>query len=71
MGSLSSKNGDVNYLLCAVDVSTKYPSVKLWKGKKAKILLHGFIKIVNESNRKPNKLYVHQGKQLTINVLDS
>ena len=47
MGSLSSKNRGVKCLLCVIDVFTKYPWVKGFKGKKAKIVLHGFIEIVN------------------------
>ena len=33
--------------ICVIDVFTKYPWVKGFKGKKAKIVLHGFIEIVN------------------------
>ena len=33
------------------------------KDKNAETLLHGFIEIVIESNRKPNKLQVDQGKE--------
>ena len=47
MGSLSSKNRDVNYLLCVLDVFTKYAWVKSLKNKKSKTVLHGFIGIVN------------------------
>ena len=47
MGSLSSKNGDVNYLLYVIDVFTKYAWVKSLKNKKSKTVLHGFIGIVN------------------------
>ena len=43
------------YLLCAIDVFTKYTWVKPSKGKKGKTLLSGLTEIVNESNRKPNK----------------
>ena len=40
---------------------------RIWWGqtfgeKKAKTVLNGFIKIVNESNHKPNTLWVNQGK---------
>ena len=31
--------------------------------KKAKAVLTAFIEIVNESNRKPNKLWVDQGRE--------
>ena len=39
-----------------------YAWVKRLKNKKAKSVLYGFIEIVNESKRKPNKLWVDQGK---------
>ena len=37
--------------------------VKPLKSKKGKTVLNAFIKIVNESNRKPNKLWVDQGRE--------
>ena len=44
-----------------MDVFTKYDAwVKLLKDK---IFLNAFIEIVNESNRKPNKLWVDQGRE--------
>ena len=42
MVSLSSKNGGIEYLLCVVDVSTKYVWVKSLTDKKAKAVFHGF-----------------------------
>ena len=55
-GSLSSKNKNVNCLLCAIDFFSEYAWVKPLKDKKVKTVLKAFIEIVNESNRKPNKL---------------
>ena len=63
MESLSSKNKSVKYLLCVIDVFSKYAWVKPLQGKNGKIVLNAFIKIVNESNRKPNKLWVDQGRE--------
>ena len=63
MGSLSSKNKNVKYLLCVIDAFTKYAWVKPLKDKKSKTVLNDLIEIVNESNRKPNKLWVDQGRQ--------
>ena len=60
----SSKNKNVKYLLCVIDVSTKYAWVKPLKDKKGKTILKDFIEIVNESNCKPNKLWVDQGRKL-------
>ena len=62
MRSLFSKNRSVKYLFCVTDVFTKYACVKPLKNKKSKAVINGFIKIVNESNCKPNKLYVDQGR---------
>ena len=61
MGSLSSKNKNIRYLLFVIDAFTKYAWVKLLKDKKGKIVLNVFIEIVSESNRKPNTLWVDQG----------
>ena len=42
---------------------TKYARVKPLKDKKAKTVLNAFIEIVNESNCKPDKLWVDQGRE--------
>ena len=62
MESLSSKNKSVKYLLCVIDVFTKDARVKPLNDEKGKTVLNAFIEIVNESNHKPNKLWVDQGK---------
>ena len=59
--SLSSKNKSVKYLSYVIDVFTKYAWVKPLKNKEDKTVLNVFIEIVNESNRKPNKLWADQG----------
>ena len=61
MGSLSSKNKNIGYLLFVIDIFTKCARVKPLKDKKDKTVLNAFIEILNESNRKPNKLWVEQG----------
>ena len=60
---MSSNNKKVKYSLCVIDVFTKYAWVKLLKDKKGKRVLNAFMAIVNESNRKPNKLWIDQGRQ--------
>ena len=47
MESFSSKNKNVKYLLCVIDVFTKYAWVKHLKDIKGKIVLNAFIEIVN------------------------
>ena len=58
--SLSSKNKNVKYLLYVIDVFTKYAWVKPLEDEKGKRVLNASIKIVNEFNRKLNKLWVDQ-----------
>ena len=53
--SLSSFNSSGKYLLCLIDIFTKYVWVKPLTDKKAKTVLNGFIGIVNKSKCKPNK----------------
>ena len=71
MESLSTKNKSVKYLLCVIDVFTKYGWVKPLKDnkedKKVKTVLNVFIKIVNEPNRKPNSLWIDQEENFIIN----
>ena len=52
----------LKYLLCVIDVFTKYAWVKPLKNQKGKTVLNAFIEIVNESNCKPNKS-VAQGRE--------
>ena len=62
MESFSLKNKNIKHLLCVIDVFSKYAWVKSLKNKKGKTV-NAFIKIVNESNNKPNKLWVDQGRE--------
>ena len=56
---MSSKDQNVQYLLCVIDLFTKYAWVK-----KGKTVFNTLIEIVNESNRKLNKLWVDQAREL-------
>ena len=59
MGSSSLKIRNVKYLLCVIDFFTKYIWVKPYRGKNGKRAPNASIKIVNESNRKLDKLWVN------------
>ena len=58
MRLLSSKNKNIKYFLCVIDVFAEYALVKPLKYEKGKTVLNASIETVNESNRKPNKLWV-------------
>ena len=61
MQSLSRKNKDIKYLLCAIDLYSKYAFVTPFKDKKGISIVNAFNKIIKQSNRKPNKIWVDQG----------
>ena len=61
MQSLSRKNKGIEYLLCAIDLYSKYAFVIPLKDKKGVSIVHAFNKIIKQSNRKPNKIWVDQG----------
>ena len=62
MEPLSTKNKSVKYLLYVIDIFSRYAWIKPLKGKKGKTVFNVCIKTVNVSNRKPNKLWVDQGR---------
>ena len=59
MQSLSKYNKGIKYLLCAIDVFSKYSWVERLKDKRGIIIVNAFQKII--SKRKPNKIWVDQG----------
>ena len=68
MQSLSKRNKGIKYLLCAIDLYSKYVFVIPLKDKKGISIFNGFNKIIKQSNRKPNKIWVDQGGEFYNNV---
>ena len=60
MQLLSRQNKGIKYLLCVIDLFSKYVFVVPLKDKKGTSVVKGFKKIVNESGRQPNKIWVDQ-----------
>ena len=63
MQSLSRYNKIIKYLLCAIDIFSKYAWVIPIKDKKGTSIVNAFKKILSDSNRKPNKIWVDQGSE--------
>ena len=61
MQPLSKKSKVIKYLLCAIDLFSKYAFVVPLKDKKGISITNAFNKIIKQSNRKPNKIWVDQG----------
>ena len=70
MQSLSRKNKGIKYLLCAIDLYSKYTCVFPLKDKKGISIVNAFNKIIKQSNRKPNKIWVDQGGEFYNNVFE-
>ena len=70
MQSLSRKNKGIKYLLCAIDLYSKYAFVIPLKDKKGISIVNAFNKIIKQCNRKPNKIWVDQGGEFYNNVFE-
>ena len=62
MQSLSKYNKGIKYLLCAIDLFSKYAWVVPLKDKKGTSIVNAFQKIISEG-RKPNKKWVDQSSE--------
>ena len=70
MQSLSRKNKGIKYLFCAIDLFSKYAFVIPLKDKKGISIVNAFNKIIKQSNRKPNKIWVDQEGEFYNNVFE-
>ena len=70
MQSLSRKKKAIKYLLCVIDLYSKYAFVIPLKDKKRISIVNAFNKIIKQSNRKPNKIWVDQGGEFYNNVFE-
>ena len=62
MQSLSKCNKGIKYLLCAIDLFSKYAWFVPIKDKKGISIVNEFKKIISDG-RKPNKLWVDKGSE--------
>ena len=51
------------FLLCVIDIFSKYVWVVPLKDKKVITITNAFQKILDDSNRKPNKIWVDKGSE--------
>ena len=67
MQSLSKYNKGIKYLLCVIDLFSKYAWVIPIKDKKGISIVNAFKKIISEG-LKPNKIWVDQGSEFYNNA---
>ena len=63
MQLLSKFNKGIKYLLCVIELFSKYAFVVPLKDKKGVSIVNAFQSILDKSGRKPNKIWVDQGSQ--------
>ena len=61
MQLISKYNKGIRYLLCAIDLFSKYAFVVSLKDKKGITITNTFQSILGSSKRKPNKIWADQG----------
>ena len=61
MQLISKYNKGIRYLLCVIDLFSKYAWVVSLKDKKGVSIVKAFQSILDSSKRKPNKIWVDQG----------
>ena len=60
---ISKFNKGFIFLLCVIDIFSKYAWVIPLKDKKGISIVNAFQKILKESDRKPNKIWVDKGSE--------
>ena len=63
MQLLSKYNKGIRFLLCVIDIFSKYAWVVPLKDKKGLSIVKAFQSILKQSNRKPNKIWVDKGSE--------
>ena len=63
MQLISKFNKGFRFLLCVIDIFSKYAWVVPLKDKKCITITNVFQKILKESNRKPNKIWVDKASE--------
>ena len=63
MQLISKYNKGIRYLLCAIDLFSKYAFAVPLKDKKGVSIVNAFHSILDSSKRKPNKIWVDQGSE--------
>ena len=64
MQLISKFNKGIPFLLCVIDIYSKYAWVIPFKDKKFITITNAFQKILKESNCKPNKVWADKSSEL-------
>ena len=71
MQLISKFNKGFRFLLCVIDIYSKYVWFIPLKDKKGVTITNAFQKILDESNRKPNKIWLDKGSEFYNRSMES
>ena len=71
MQLISKFNKEFRFLLCIIDIFSEYAWVVPLKDKKCVSIVNAFQKIVDDSDRKPNKIWIDKGSGFTIVLFEN
>ena len=71
MQLISKCNKGIRYILCVIDLFSRYAWVIPLENKKGETIVEGFEKILDDSNSKPNKIWVDHGSEFYNNKFKS
>ena len=63
MQLMSKFNNRFRFLLCVIDIFSKYAWIVLLKDRKGVSIVDAFQNILDKSGRKPNKIWVDKGSE--------
>ena len=63
MQLISNFNKGFRFLLCVIDIFSKYAWVVALIDKKGISIVNAFQKLLKESDRRPNKIWVDEGSE--------
>ena len=69
MQLISKFNEEFRFSLCVIDIFSKYTLVVPLKDKKGVSIVNAFQKFLDDSRRKPNKIWVDKGNEFYNNSL--
>ena len=71
MQLINKFNKGIRFLLCAIDILSKYAWLIPLKDKKGGTTINAFQKNLKESNRKPNRIWVDKGSKFYTRLMKS
>ena len=63
MQLISKFNKGIRFLLCVIDIFSKYARVLPLKNKNSTTIVNAFQKVLNKPDRKPNKIWADKGSE--------